>query len=397
MMKFPANKWTELGDEIGRSFAERCAEHDATDAFVAENYEVLKARKVLIAGVPAEFGGGDASVRDLADLLRTLGHHCSSTALALSMHTHLVAVTAWRWRNQKAPVEPLLKRLVAENLVLISTGGADWLQGSGKAVKVDGGFRVTGRKIFCSGSPAGALMLTTAIYEDAPEGPTVLQIAVPTSAAGVTVHHNWKAMGMRGTGSNDITFEDVFVPDAAVALRRPAGMWHPMIHTVAMVALPVFNAVYVGVAEAARDLALQAAQRRRDDPVVQVLAGELETELTNAQVALSRMIDIAMTAQPGPDTTVETMSCRAILGRSVRATVDKAMELAGGGSFMRASALERLFRDAQGVRFHPLQDKPLAHTVGRVALGLPFDEEPRPARDRAKPHVAPGTAIPLAN
>jgi acyl-CoA dehydrogenase len=289
------------------------------------------------------------------------------------MHTHLVATAAWRWRHQKAPVDALLKRVVAEDLVLISTGGADWLQGSAAAVPVEGGFKVSGRKIFCSGAPAGALMMTTAVYDDPAAGPTVLQIAVPTSAAGVTVQNNWKALGMRGTGSHDITFDDVFVPDAAVALRRPSNKWHPLIHTVAMVALPVFNAVYVGVAESARDLAVKAATRRRDDPLVQVLAGELEGELTMTQLALSRMIDIAMTAQPGPSTTAEMMTCRGLLGRGARATVDKAMELAGGGAFMRIARIERLFRDVQGVRYHPLQDKPQAMTVGRIALGLPLD------------------------
>jgi alkylation response protein AidB-like acyl-CoA dehydrogenase len=353
MMKFPESRWTQLADELGQSFAPRSAEHDDTDAFVAENYETLKARKVLIAGVPEEFGGGGAGVADLAGMLRTLAHHCSSTALALSMHTHIVATAAFRWKNQQAPLEPLLKRIVAENLVLVSTGGADWLQGSGQAVK--------------------ALMMTTAIYDDPAAGPTVLQIAVPIASQGVKVQNNWKALGMRGTGSHDITFEDVFVPDAAVALKRPSGQWHPLIHTVALVALPVFNAVYVGVAEAARDLALQAAQRRRDDPLTQVLAGELESELTMAQLALARLIDLTSTAKPGEATTAEVMSCRALLGRGARAAVDKAMELAGGGSFLRSSKLERLFRDVQGVRFHPMQDKPLAKTVGRAALGLPFD------------------------
>ena len=111
---------------------------------------------------------------DLAGMLRTLAHHCSSTALALSMHTHLVATAAWRWRHQRAPVEPLLKRVAAEEIVLISTGGADWLQGSATAIRTEGGYRVTGRKIFCSGAPAGALMLTTAVYDDPAEGPTVL-------------------------------------------------------------------------------------------------------------------------------------------------------------------------------------------------------------------------------
>ena len=374
MYQFPTNRWTELADELGRTFAARCSTHDDTDAFVAENYEVLKARKVTAAGVPEELGGGGASVADLAGMLRTLAHHCSSTALALSMHTHLVAAAAWRWKNQKAPVDGLLKRVAAEDLVLVSTGGADWLLGSGKATKVDGGYSVTGRKIFCSGSPAGGLLMTTAVVDDAAEGPTVLQIAVPTTAKGVKIENDWRALGMRGTGSHDISFDNVFVPDAAVALRRPSGKWHPLLHVVAMIALPVFNAVYVGVAEAARDLAIEAAKKRRDDRVVQAHAGEMENELTSAQLALARMIDLAMNVKPGAETTVETMCCRAILGRGARATVDKAMDLAGGGSFLRKNPLERLFRDVQGVRYHPLQEKPQNVLAGRFGLGLPLDD-----------------------
>lgn len=374
MFPFPANRWTELADELGRTFAPRVGALDETDDFVAQNYADLKTRNVFAAGVPEELGGGGASVADLAGMLRTLAHHCSSTALALSMHTHLVAAAAWRWKHQKAPVDGLLKRIVAENLVLVSTGGADWLLGSCRATKVEGGYRASGRKIFCSGAPAGGLMMTTALLDDPTDGATVLQIAVPTNAAGVKIENDWKALGMRGTGSHDITFEDVFVPDAAVALRRPSGKWHPLIHTVAMVALPVFNAVYVGVAEAARNLAIEAAKRRRDDRVVQAHAGEMENELTSAQLALARMIDIAMTRQPGVETTVETMCCRAILGRGARATVDKAMDLAGGGSFLRKNPLERLFRDVQGVRYHPLQDKPQNILAGRYGFGLPLDD-----------------------
>jgi acyl-CoA dehydrogenase len=217
-------------------------------------------------------------------------------------------------------------------------------------------------------------MLTTAIVDDPSDGPTVLHVAVPVSAPGVKIQDNWRTIGMRGTGSHDITLEDVFVPDAAVSARRPSGKWHPAIHLVVMIALPILNAVYVGVAEAARNLAIDAAKKKRDDKLVQSLAGEMENELTTAQLALARMIDLAMTAQPGEATSIEELSCRAILGRSTRATVDKAMELAGGGSFFRAARLERLFRDVQGVRFHPIQDKPQSQLVGRVALGMPFDE-----------------------
>ena len=81
-MDFPTTRFTTLADEIGPRFAERAAKHDETDAFVTDNYLELKERKVFAVGVPEELGGGGASIADLAGMLRTLAHHCSSTALA---------------------------------------------------------------------------------------------------------------------------------------------------------------------------------------------------------------------------------------------------------------------------------------------------------------------------
>jgi alkylation response protein AidB-like acyl-CoA dehydrogenase len=82
------------------------------------------------------------------------------------MHTHLVAATVFRYKHGAAAVEPLLRRIAQEQLILVSSGGSDWLEGSGKAEKVEGGFRITARKIFSSGSPSGQLLMTTAIYDD---------------------------------------------------------------------------------------------------------------------------------------------------------------------------------------------------------------------------------------
>src|SRR5438552_15160562 len=68
------------------------------------------------------------------------------------------AIPVWRWRHEHAPVDGLLRRLAADELILATSGGSDWLTGSGRAEKVEGGYRVTARKIFASGSPAADLL-----------------------------------------------------------------------------------------------------------------------------------------------------------------------------------------------------------------------------------------------
>ena len=178
---------------------------------------------------------------------------------------------------------------------------------------------------------------------------------------------------MRGTGSHDIQLEGVFIPDAAAGLRRPAGKWHPFMHAIAMVALPVFNAAYLGVAEAARELALELVERKKNDPLVPLLVGELEVELLTAQLAHAAMVDAVVTAKPGPPTTARVMSLRTVLARGVVRATEKAMELAGGVGFYRDAGLERLFRDVQAVKYHPLPEKPQARLTGRIVLGLDID------------------------
>jgi alkylation response protein AidB-like acyl-CoA dehydrogenase len=362
--------WVALARELGPRFAERVAAHDANDTFVTTNYAELRAHRVFSAGVPAELGGGGASHAELCAMLRTFAHYCSSTALALSMHTHQVAVPVWRWRHEGAPVEPFLRRVATEELILVSSGGSDFLAGSGTARKVDGGYRVTGRKIFGSGSPAGSLLMTMAIYDEPKDGPTVLHFPVPLDAPGVKILDNWRTLGMRATGSNDIVLDDVFVPDAAVGARRKPGVWGPVFHVIYTIAFPLVFSVYVGVAESARDLALREAAKKAKDPSVQTLVGEMENELATARMALRHMIDAAATTSIDAATTNEVLMGRTLAGRAAIRTVEKAMEVVGGASFFRALGLERLFRDIQGARFHPLHEKPQHLYTGRLALGL---------------------------
>jgi acyl-CoA dehydrogenase len=363
--------WVALARQLGTEFAPRAAAHDADDSFVAENFDILEQHGIFAAGVPQELGGGGASHAELAAFLRELAHHCGSTALALSMHTHLVAAAVWRWRQGHA-VEPLLRRMVDEQLVLISSGGSDWLESSGTAEKVDGGFRVTARKIFASGCPRGDLLMTTAVYDDPHDGPTVLHFPVPFADAAVTITDTWHTLGMRGTGSHDVLIKGVFVPEEAIALRRPKGQWHAFFIVNAAVALPLVMAVYVGVAEAAYALALERAAQKHDDPQTPYLIGEMTNALVTAQMALEGMLAIAANYDFAlVDETANGIFIRkTIAARAAIQTVEKAMDLVGGSAFYRSVGLERLFRDVQGGLYHPYHEKRQHRFTGRLALGL---------------------------
>lgn len=152
-------------------------------------------------------------------MLRVLGQYCGSTALALSMHTHQLATAVWRWRRDRAPLEPLLRRVATKNLVLVSSGGSDWIAGSGKAERVEGGWKITARKIFASGVPIGDVIVTSAIWDDPRAGQTVLHFPLSLKNPSVTVLDTWRVLGMRGSGSHDILIEGAFIPEADVLLK----------------------------------------------------------------------------------------------------------------------------------------------------------------------------------
>ena len=155
--------------------------------------------------------------------------------------------------------------------------------------------------------------------------------------------------------------------------RRSQGKWHLLFHVISLLAIPLIYSVYLGIAEAARDIAIVRGQGRRDGPGIAHLVGEMENELTIARLANDDMIEIAATAEPGPQTTNRIMTDRTILARSAIHCVEKAMEVTGGAAFYQDVGIERRFRDVQAARFHPLQEKAQLHYAGRIALGLDID------------------------
>ena len=366
----------ETAKTLAKTFAARAADHDDNDRFIDANYADLKSAGLISAAVPVELAGGGANVRALCDMLRIIAGACGSTGLALSMHTHQVAIPAWRWHHQdpaRPMVEPLLLRVADEQIVLLSSGGSDWIGGSGTAEKVDGGYRITARKVFSSGAPAGDLLMTGAISDE--DGrKTVLHFGVPLSAPEVTVLDTWRTMGMRGTGSHDITIEGLFIADDKIPLKRAAGEWHPAFQMIATIAFPLIYSVYLGIAESAREIAIDIAAKKPVCSRTQSIAGRMDTALAAARMAQTFMIEAVERNAPSAETINDVMIGRRLVEENAIRTVELAMELAGGASFYRKTELERRFRDIQAARYHPLQKEVQAEYAGAIALGQPIDQ-----------------------
>ena len=366
---------------IGPAMADISQEADANDTFVQENYDVLKKNNVFSALVPEALGGGGVKHSEMCAFIRTLATYCPSTALALSMHQHLTAAAVFNYKHDR-PGWQILEKVASGQVILISTGANDWLESNGAVERVEGGYKVTAKKPFASGSPAGTVLVTSAPYQDPKEGWKVLHFPVPLASDGVSFGDDWRAMGMRGTGSQTISLDGVFVPDETIALSRPQGEYHPAWNVILTVALPLIMSAYLGVAQTAAKIATTQGKRRAGDPATAYLMGEMGNHLTTAQVAVESMVAITNDWDFDPATAVagEILARKTIAANAAIAATEKAMEVAGGGGFFRKLGLERLLRDVHGARYHPLGEKPQQQFCGRLALGL----DPIEGKEEAK-------------
>ena len=368
------SRWRDLAAELVPLLAEGADAADASGEFVAAQMELLRERRLMSMLVPAELGGGGATYAEGCTLLRELAHGCPATSLTFAMHTHLVAAQVWR-HHHDLPA-PVLPKVAASELMLVSTGAKDWIDSSGSAVAVDGGFRVSGSKSPSSGAPAGDVLITSIRWEpapgqDAPEGPQVLHLAVPFSAEGVRIEPTWDSVGMRATGSDTVVLDDVFVPEAAVSLVRPAGVWHPVWNVVLGAAMPLIMSTYVGVAEDAVRRAMALTRPGDGRPATATSVARMLRSLRTAQDAVDAMVAASddLRFENDLDIATSTLERKVVAAEACVETVRLALEV-GGAGYARSSGLGRLFRDVLGSAYHPLPTAAQEQFCGRVALGL---------------------------
>lgn len=360
---------------LGGVLAENAARHDTEGSWVGESFEHLRHNGVLALAVPTELGGMGATIREVAQVMRELAHHCASTALAMSMHQHTSAFLAWRYRQGLPGADQVLRAIAADAIVLVSTGGADFTRPRGEAIRVEGGFLVSGRKIFASQSVAGTMMSALFPYDDPEHGRRVLSVSIPFADPGVTIHDNWDTLGMRGTASNDVTVNATFVPDEGVGANRPYGVIDPPLQLIGSIAVSVISAVYLGVAESAATAAIEAAKAKAEDPLIQRTVGLMANRLRVAAWTLDGALSVVGDdPEPSMGTFAAVLAAKREIALTGVEVCDIAMEIAGGAAYFKGSGIERAYRDIRAAKFHPLTPELTLLHAGRLALGLPCDE-----------------------
>src|SRR5690348_7113932 len=290
-----------LAARVGRIAARFDAGHDRDATFVTEAYEEAHACGYLRLPVPVELGGLGASMRQVVLAEEELGRHSGAAALAAAMHLYLTFVQVWRRRRGAPDADGVLRKVATDGLVLATSGGSDWVCPSTTAVEVPGGYRLDGRKQFCSQAPVAGVISTSATLGEPGPDAVVLHAGVPLSAPGVSIVETWDTLGMRGTASHDVVFDRVFLPAEKVVGRRPYGVLTGPLLAAAIPSAPVPGAAYRAVARAACDEAARVAARKGAPgpaPVRQV--GERRARLQVARWAL-----LGAVADIGEDPTLD--------------------------------------------------------------------------------------------
>jgi len=373
----------DLAHSIGRAAAPFAVGHDREATFVAEGYRAIRDSGYGAIAVPRELGGGGHDLATICRVQAVLAGYCANTALAIAMHQHTVLALAWRWRLGDRAVARTLRRVAGEGLLLSSSGAVDHANPGLTASPVAGGLLVTGRKRLCSGAPGADLIATLARVDDGRQRWTVT-VLIPTTASGVEIVPGWDAMGMRGSGSNPVSFSEVFVPDANVIEFEP--LWTLpgfSSHTAPdgasggdssrlpglQIALTVIASVYLGAASAARDKALELAAVGAADPAQQRIAGLLTQESCCAQWAFDALLAAATDDSIGSEDHFRTtmLAKRQVVMSSIR-VAELAMELVGSRSYDRSLPFEQALRDVRAGITHPLPPEKTLLEVGRSVL-----------------------------
>lgn len=370
-----------------RPIIEEHAAHGEADRQVApEVYEAMRDAGLFRMWVPKAFGGLETDPATAYRVFEDLSAIDGAVGWNLNQHQAVAGLATWLREGLSELFDS------PDNIF----AGVFWPPGS--ATEVPGGFRITNHVRFVSGGNRAKWMLAPVIVMDngAPKidpetgGPDFVAAIVPMSEC--TIHDTWRTMGMRATGSNDVTIDDVFVPSerAARVIRvskeRPAALANPFYGILPWPGVQAHAAVPIGIARAAVNRLVDLAQTKvpgffevtlRDRGLVQAQAAEAKALVESASVYLGATATAACASVDAggltTDQKVAMQLAASNCARSAMQAIGLVHQAAGTSAIRDEAGFEKLFRDANTITQHAAVQTARFESAGKVMFGLAPD------------------------
>ena len=382
-----------LTDDMLARFDERAAIYDRENRFFHEDFEELAESGYLLAAVPEAYGGAGLTLAEVMRLQQRLAYHAPATAIAINMHLYWTGVAADLLRFGDHRMAWILQEAADGHVFAAGHGeagnDAGLFASTAVAERVDGGWKITGRKVFGSLSPVWTYLGVHAMDVSDPAHPQVIHAFVPRDTPGYHIEPTWDALGMRATASHDTVLDGVVVPDALTPVVTPAGFAGAELFHLAILAWALlgFANVYTGVAHRAYDLTVAQVTSRRTigltrtmayHPEVQHAVADMRMSLEAIDAYLGKVCDDwSHGIDHGADWGLKIMAAKHFAVNQAWSVVDTALDVAGGSGLFKRSRLEQIFRDARLGRVHPANRATTYEVIAKQSLGIDPDEQPR--------------------
>ncbi|MEV0465017.1 acyl-CoA dehydrogenase family protein [Nocardia tengchongensis] len=374
--------------EMSGQFAAAADETERLGKLSDESVKLLRQTGVMRMLLPTEYGGYAAHPCDYAETVMEVAKNCGSTGWV----TGVVGAHPW----EMALMDRRLQDEVwGENP---DTWIASPYAVMGVATAVDGGFKLSGRWSFSSGTDHCEWIFLGALLGDATGAPvmppTVMHVVLPRKDYTI-VDDSWDVIGLQGTGSKDIIVDGAFIPayrtiemDAVAAgelAAERAGRTETVYKLPFWSMFPLgITAAVIGIAEGAlaahldyqRDRVTAMGTLIKDDPIVLSAISEAAADIAASRTQLldgiSRLYDLADAGKPisFEDRSVVRRNQIRCAWRAVEA-VDQIFARSGGNAARRHNVMQRFWRDAHVGLQHAIHTPgSLYHSTALTTMGI---------------------------
>jgi alkylation response protein AidB-like acyl-CoA dehydrogenase len=370
-------------DDISRltreKIAPRAAQYDDTAQNPIDSWQDLWKPGFLAMAIPQTFGGLGLDMPTYIAAIRTIAGGCANTAMTVHMHSTVMRfIDALGTAAQK---RRYFDEVVARGKLFGSWGSEPAVSLSRAflmetAIRRDGeGYAIDGIKHFCTmAQGASYYMVWCALDGNSDMATSLLLAVVPAGTPGVATDGKWNTLGMRATFSPSVTFSGVRVGhDAALGdLGAPLGVG--VIESFGL----GYAAVFLGIAEAALDFAMDYVKKRvvkpeniavANDPIVQRHVGEMRVHLDAALLVLADSAGRWEAAKP-PERALLANRAKYLASEIGLEVTSKVIQVVGGRGAYRDYPAERAFRDLRTSTLMPPTMDRMLEAIGKHALGI---------------------------